>query len=151
MQTNWFKLILLTMMFAVIIDKFLIILNRLLCTGKCYPYDPNRLKGVNLEAKPGMIIQAAPTPSNQKTTTTPYKGQQGHPKGQKGVHTDSYSGSKGDKGQATSTTKPGEAEFVVKTGFYHIFVIIFSPIIFSLVFCKSTNLYSYFSNHVYSI
>ena len=63
-----------------------------------------------------MIIQAAPTPSNQKTTTTPYKGQQGHPKGQKGVHTDSYSGSKGDKGQATSTTKPGEAEFVVKTG-----------------------------------
>ena len=83
------------------------------CSGKCYPYDPNRLKGVNLEAKPGMIIQAAPTPSIQKTTTTPHKSQQGHPKGQKVVHADSYSGTKGDKGQTTSTAKPGEADFVI--------------------------------------
>ena len=59
-----------------------------------------------------MIIQAAPTPSIHKTTTIPHKSQAGNPKGQKGVNTDSYSGSKGDKGQPTSTAKPGEAEFV---------------------------------------
>jgi len=39
--------------------------------GKCYPYDPTRLKGVNLEAKPGMIIQAAPRP--QKPSPVPPK------------------------------------------------------------------------------
>jgi len=62
--------------------------------GKCYPYDPSKVKGVNLEAKPGMIIQAAPTPKKANPTTPPqqrgssppqknHKGQ-GSPGGQKG-------------------------------------------------------------------
>merc|ERR1712156_1355344 len=62
--------------------------------GKCYPYDPSKVKGVNLEAKPGMIIQAAPTtqpkkvnpatPPSQKGAGAPHKGHKGQgPPGQK--------------------------------------------------------------------
>merc|ERR1712156_999697 len=54
--------------------------------GKCYPYDPSKVKGVNLEAKPGMIIQAAPTTSPKKVnpTAAPQKGHKGQgPAGQK--------------------------------------------------------------------
>ena len=55
-------------------------------TGKCYPYDPSKVKGVNLEAKPGMIIQAAPTTSPKKVnpTAAPQKGQSVPQKGHKG-------------------------------------------------------------------
>merc|ERR1712210_221328 len=45
--------------------------------GKCYPYDPSKVKGVNLEAKPGMIIQAAPTttsPKKANPTAPPQRG-----------------------------------------------------------------------------
>jgi len=54
--------------------------------GKCYPYDPSKVKGVNLEAKPGMIIQAAPTTSPKKVnpTAAPQKGQSVPQKGHKG-------------------------------------------------------------------
>merc|ERR1712083_1290364 len=63
--------------------------------GKCYPYDPSKVKGVNLEAKPGIIIQAAPTtasPKRANPTMSPQRGpsppQKGHkgqiPPGQKG-------------------------------------------------------------------
>lgn len=48
--------------------------------GKCYPYDPSKLKGVNLEAKPGVIIQAAPpslSPPHPKPTPAPPKAKKG--------------------------------------------------------------------------
>ena len=71
------------------------VLHILPFTGKCYPYDPSKVKGVNLEAKPGMIIQAAPTtasPKRANPTMSPQRGpsppQKGHkgqiPPGQKG-------------------------------------------------------------------
>merc|ERR1712055_383010 len=54
--------------------------------GKCYPYDPSKVKGVNLEAKPGMIIQAAPTVSPKKANPTvpPQRGPSPPQKGHKG-------------------------------------------------------------------
>jgi len=54
--------------------------------GKCYPYDPSKVKGVNLEAKPGMIIQAAPTTSPKKASPTvpPQRGPSSPQKGHKG-------------------------------------------------------------------
>merc|ERR1712037_1034064 len=55
--------------------------------GKCYPYDPSKVKGVNLEAKPGMIIQAAPTtisPKKANPTVPPQRGPSPPQKGQKG-------------------------------------------------------------------
>jgi len=56
--------------------------------GKCYPYDPSKVKGVNLEAKPGMIIQAVPTTSSPKkanpTTPPPQRGSSPPQKGHKG-------------------------------------------------------------------
>lgn len=65
--------------------------------GKCYPYDPNRLKGVNVEAKPGMIIQAAPTPPHQKPPPSP----QSYKKNQKG-HNSKYEHS-GEKKEAQAS------------------------------------------------
>merc|ERR1712210_376122 len=55
--------------------------------GKCYPYDPSKVKGVNLEAKPGMIIQAAPTtipPKKANPTVPPQRGPSHPQKGHKG-------------------------------------------------------------------
>jgi len=44
--------------------------------GKCYPYDPSKLKGVNLEATPGVIIQTvppSPPPPHHKPSPVPHK------------------------------------------------------------------------------
>merc|ERR1712112_764833 len=44
--------------------------------GKCYPYDPSKLKGVNLEATPGVIIQTvppSPSPPHHKPTPASHK------------------------------------------------------------------------------
>lgn len=44
--------------------------------GKCYPYDPSKLKGVNLEATPGVIIQTvppSPSPPHHKPSPVPHK------------------------------------------------------------------------------
>ena len=81
--------------------------------GKCYPYDPSKVKGVNLEAKPGMIIQAAPTtqpkkvnpttPPSQKGAGAPHKGHKGQgPPGQK-------SRGKVDDDDDRGKSRPGES------------------------------------------
>ena len=88
-------------------------------TGKCYPYDPSKVKGVNLEAKPGMIIQAAPTTSPKKANPTappqrgsspPQKGHKGQvsPGGQKGRSRDDDDDERG-KSKSSSSPKAGEA------------------------------------------
>ena len=87
-------------------------------TGKCYPYDPSKVKGVNLEAKPGMIIQAAPTTSPKKANPTvppqrgpgpPQKGHKGQiSPGQKGRSRDDDDDERG-KSKSSSSPKAGEA------------------------------------------
>ena len=86
-------------------------------TGKCYPYDPSKVKGVNLEAKPGMIIQAAPTTSPKKVnpTAAPQKGHKGQgPAGQKsrGKGDDDDDGGKSRQGEST-VLKPDYSRQVV--------------------------------------
>merc|ERR1719430_2283940 len=59
-------------------------------------FGPSKVKGVNLEAKPGMIIQAAPTTSPKKANPTapPQRGSSPPQKGHKGQ------GSPGQKGRS---------------------------------------------------
>merc|ERR1712192_139198 len=88
--------------------------------GKCYPYDPSKVKGVNLEAKPGMIIQAVPTTSSQKkanpTAPPPQRGssppQKGHkgqmsPGGQKARSRDDDNDEERAKSKLSATPKAG--------------------------------------------
>merc|ERR1712130_1075955 len=85
--------------------------------GKCYPYDPSKVKGVNLEAKPGMIIQAAPTTSPKKANPTappqrgsspPLKGHKGQmPPGQKGRSRDDDGDERAKSRSPNSSPKAG--------------------------------------------
>merc|ERR1712130_43484 len=85
--------------------------------GKCYPYDPSKVKGVNLEAKPGMIIQAAPTTSPKKANPTappqrgsspPLKGHKGQmPPGQKGRSRDDDDDERAKSRSPNSSPKAG--------------------------------------------
>ena len=86
---------LISLLFSVKKVILLLLLMFYVIHRKCYPYDPSKVKGVNLEAKPGMIIQAAPTtasPKRANPTMSPQRGpsppQKGHkgqiPPGQKG-------------------------------------------------------------------
>merc|ERR1719391_1488566 len=80
--------------------------------GKCYPYDPSKVKGVNLEAKPGMIIQAAPTTSPKKANPTapPQRGQSPPQKGHKGQISPAQKGRSrdddGERGKSKSSSSP---------------------------------------------
>jgi len=87
--------------------------------GKCYPYDPSKVKGVNLEAKPGMIIQAAattippkkanPTVPPQRGPSPPQKGQKGQiSPGQKGRSRDDDGDERGKSRSPSSSPKAGE-------------------------------------------
>merc|ERR1712037_269891 len=87
--------------------------------GKCYPYDPSKVKGVNLEAKPGMIIQAAPTTISpkkanptvppQRGPSPPQKGQKGQiSPGQKGRSRDDDGDERGKSRSPSSSPKAGE-------------------------------------------
>merc|ERR1719391_313777 len=81
--------------------------------GKCYPYDPSKVKGVNLEAKPGMIIQAAPTTSPKKANPTapPQRGPTPPQKGHKGQISPGQKGRSRDddfdeRGKSKSSSSP---------------------------------------------
>merc|ERR1712198_76138 len=81
--------------------------------GKCYPYDPSKVKGVNLEAKPGMIIQAAPTTSPKKASPTapPQRGPSTPQKGHKGQISPAQKGRSRDddddeRGKSKSSSSP---------------------------------------------
>ena len=84
--------------------------------GKCYPYDPSKVKGVNLEAKPGMIIQAAPTtisPKKANPTAPPQRGPSPPQKGHKGQISPGQKGRSRDddgdeRGKPSSSPKAGE-------------------------------------------
>merc|ERR1711936_120599 len=65
--------------------------------GKCYPYDPSKVKGVNLEAKPGMIIQAAPTTASPKRANPTMSPQRGPSPPQKGLKGQIPPGQKGQR------------------------------------------------------
>merc|ERR1712212_1152228 len=81
--------------------------------GKCYPYDPSKVKGVNLEAEPGMIIQAAPTTSPKKASPTvpPQRGPSPPQKGHKGQISPGQKGRSRDddddeRGKSKSSSSP---------------------------------------------
>jgi len=84
--------------------------------GKCYPYDPTRLKGVNLEAKPGVIIQAAPPtprPASPNTKPSPVTGKAGQ-KGKKAKNDDEDE--KEDKrGRGAAKPKPDRSQVAAST------------------------------------
>ena len=120
-DNQWPPSLLTSLLFSV--RKVAISSNHMICafhilTGKCYPYDPSKVKGVNLEAKPGMIIQAAPTTSPKKVNPTapPQKGHKGQgPAGQKGRGKgDDHDDDRGKSRQGESTVlKPDYSRQVV--------------------------------------
>merc|ERR1712226_1235198 len=75
--------------------------------GKCYPYDPSKVKGVNLEAKPGMIIQAAPTTASPKRANPTMSQQKGPSPPQKN-HKDQIT--PGQKGQRREDDERGKSK-----------------------------------------